>query len=84
MVRTRTRGGSINLGSLLGGVLKSLGYSSNQFGVNFFIQGFGLGGSFNELLDTGFSTSGAGVSAGFAGGFAFGITPPSKKYMPAS
>jgi hypothetical protein len=83
-------GASINLGSLLGGVLKSLGYSSNQFGVNFFIQGFGLGGSFGgfsdakKFLDTGFSTAGASVSAGISGGFAFGITPPSKKYMPIS
>ena len=75
-------GASLNLGSMLGGVLKSLGYPSNQFGVNFFIQGFGLGGSFNELLDTGFSTAGASFSAGFAGGFSFGITPPSKKSMP--
>ena len=75
-------GGSINLGTMLGGVLKSLGYLSNQFGVSFFIQGFGLGGSLNELLDAGFSTAGAGVSVGLAGGFAFGITPPLKKYMP--
>ena len=77
-------GASINLGSLVGGVLRSLGYENNEFGVNFFVQGFGLGGSFINLVDTGFSTDGAGVSAGIDGGFAFGITPPAKRYMTAT